>query len=248
MDLSRAIEYIQHHRKDLTLFNLADPSVAGELASLFRTQNLWIRTARTASGRPREVAVLSSASRVLAVVDVAELRELVSTVPTARDVGIADSEYADVLRPLKETTFTSYDKEELLYASREIEDRARRVGSGTIHAGFQRVSVMAEQQQIYRDIARRGVDVHGYGLPDAPVPDFGSGRIHTTDAAEVEQSWFVIFDGGRDPLQKSALLADRRGPDEYFGVVTYKPALVDRALAYLTDRYTPSDRSQRHSA
>jgi len=246
MDINRAIEYIRGHRKELTLFNLDDPSVAGELASLFETQNLRIGTARTASGRPREVAVLSSASGVLAVVAVAELRELVSGVPTAADVGIADSEYADVLRPLKETTFTSYDKEELLYASREIEDRARRVGSGTIHAGFQRVSVMAEQQQIYRDLARRGVDVHGYGLPDAPVPDFGSGRIHTTDAAEVEQSWFVIFDGGGQPTQKTALIAEQRD-DDWFGAWTYDAGIVDSLCTHFETTYPPSTDDRRLS-
>ncbi|MFC6722745.1 DICT sensory domain-containing protein [Halobacteriaceae archaeon SHR40] len=246
MDLSRAIEYIQHHRKDLTLFNLADPSVAGELASLFRTQNLRIRTARTASGRPREVAVLSSASRVLAVVDVAELRELVSTVPTARDVGIADSEYADVLQHLKETTFTSYDKAQLFYASREVEDRARRVGCGTIHAGFQRVSVMADQQRIYRDLARQGVEVHAYGLADAGLPDFGPGEIHTTDAEEIEQMWFVVFDGGGEPAQKTALIAEQRD-DGWFGAWTYDAVLVDDLCTHLETTYLTSTDDQRLS-
>jgi DICT domain-containing protein len=247
MDLSRAIEYIRGHRKDLTLFNLDDPSVAGELADLFQAQNLRIRTARTASGRPREVAVLSSARDVLAVVAVAELRELVGTVPTARDIGIADSAYADVLRHLKETTFTSYDKEQLLYASREVEDRARRVGAGTIHAGFQRVSVMADQQQIYRDLARQGVEVHAYGLADAPLPDLGDGEIHTTDAAEIEQTWFVVFDGGGEPTQKTALVAEHRGDDDWFGAWTYDAGIVDELCAHLETTYLSSPDGQRLS-
>lgn len=247
MDLNRAIEYIQGHRKELTLFNLDDTSVAGELASLFQTQNLRIGTARTASGRPREIAVLSSASGVLAVVDIAELRELVSSVPTARDVGIADSEYADVLQHLKETTFTSHDKEKLLYASREVEDRARRVGRGTIHAGFQRVSLMADQQRIYRDLARRGVTVHAYGLADAPRPDYGSGQIHMTSAREIEQTWFVIFDGGGDSCQKTALIAELRGDNDWFGAWTYDPDIVDELCTHLETTYLPSTDDQQLS-
>jgi DICT domain-containing protein len=248
MDLHRAIEYIRDHRKDLTLFNLDDPSVAEDLASLFRAQNLRIRTARTASGRPRELAVLGWASDVLAIVDVAKLRELAGTVPTARDVGIADSEYADVLRHLKETTFTSYDREQLLYASREIEDRARRVGAGTIHAGFQRVSLMADQQRIYRDLASRGVEVHTYGVADAELPDLGNGQIHTSDATEIQRSWFVVFDGDGDDCQKTALLAEQRGDNDWFGAWTYDAGIVDELCAHLDSTYLTTTDDQRLSS
>ena len=237
MDLTQAIEYIQDHRKDLTLFNLGEPSIAEELRSFFSTQNLRIQTAGTASGRPRALAILSSGRTILAIVDVSVLRELTESVPRASDVGIADSEYADLLRHLKETTFTSYDTEQLLYASREIEDRARRVGQGTIHAGFQRFSVMAEQEQIYSDLARRGIDVYAYGIPDTQPPDFATGEIHATNADEIAESWFVIFDGGGTNSQKSALIATERAEDDWFGAWTYDPAIVDRLCEYLDGTY-----------
>ena len=246
MDLNRAIEYIRAHQKDLILFNLDEQSVVGELADLFETQNVRIRAARTASGRPREVAVLSAASGVLATVDVADLRELISAVPATGDIGIADSAYADVLNHLKETTFTSDDKEALLYASREVEDRARRVGSGTIHAGFQRVSLMADQQRIYRDLARQGVEVHAYGVADTGLPDFGAGRIHTSDAAEIERTWFTVFDGGGQPAQKTALIAEQHD-GEWFGAWTYDGALVDDLCTYLERTYLTSTDDHRLS-
>lgn len=242
MNLKEAIEYVQGHRKDLVLFNLGDPSVAGELAAYFESQNVRIQTAETVSGRPRELGVLTSGREFLTIVDVAMLRELVASVPTARDVGIADSEYSDILRYLKETTFTSYDTGQLLYASREIEDRARRVGGGTIHAGFQRLSIMGNEQEIYQDLDRRGVDVHAYGLSDAPLPDFGGGVIHATNTAEIATTWFVVFDGGGTTSQKTALIATERAEDDWFGAWTYDPGIVDNLCAYLDSTYrSPTD-------
>jgi len=86
MDLQTTIEFIRDHRKDLTLFNLTgDRAIVDELASYFRTQNLRIRSVRTASGRPREIAVLGSRGEVLERVEVSLLRELVDSDPTASD-------------------------------------------------------------------------------------------------------------------------------------------------------------------
>jgi hypothetical protein len=199
-----SIEYIRHREKELRLLNV-DPTdgIHEELGAFFETQNVRITVDRTVSGKPEEVAVLSNATEVLAVVDVSTLRGLLKAVPTgAGDLGIADREYESVLRHLKETTFTSYDTQQLLYASREIEDRARRVGQGSIHTGFQRCSVIAEQRSIYADLARRGVSVHAYGVPDATPPDLSSGHVHTVSTDEVAETWFVVFDGGGNNTQR----------------------------------------------
>ncbi len=237
MDLRSGIEFIRRQEKELVLFNLApSSSVPEKLRELFQSQNVRIETARTASGYP-EVAVLSRADKVLAVVEITLLQELTANPPTgAGGFGIADAEFEPILRHLKETTFSSYSKEQLLYASREIEDRARRVGRGTIHAGFQRLSIMAEQEHVYRDVARRGVSVHAYGQPDTESPDFGPAQIHTTDAAEITETWFVIFDGGGDDCQKSALLAEKQS-NGWFGIWTYDEVIVDELSAYLLDTY-----------
>ncbi len=242
MDLRTGIEYIRRQEKELVLFNLdAESALPAALGELFETQNVRIRAARTSSGAP-SVAVLSRADTVLAVVGISLLEELVETAPTGPDgVGIADGAFDPILRHLKETTFSSYDTEQLLYASREIEDRARRVGKGTIHAGFQRVSVMAEQEHVYHDLARRGVTVHAYGQADADLPDFGLGRIHTTSAPEIANTWFVIFDGGGNDCQKSALLAAKQTVG-WFGIWTYDGAIVDGLSTYLQDTYVgPTD-------
>jgi len=244
LGLRDTIEYIRHHQKEFRLFNVdQSDAIHEELGTFFQTQNVRITADRTASGKPTEIGVLSDATGVLAVVDVSTLRDLLEDVPTgAGDLGIADEEYERVLRHLKETTFTSRDTEQLLYASREIEDRARRVGRGSIHTGFQRCSVIAEQRSIYADLARRGVSVHAYGVPDATPPDLGFGQVHAVSTDEVAETWFAVFDGGGNDTQKTALLAHERDEDAFYGVLTYDPGFVDHILEYLNRSFdSPSD-------
>ncbi|WP_227738972.1 DICT sensory domain-containing protein [Halorientalis pallida] len=239
MDLRDSIEYIRHREKELRLFNVGPTErIDEELRAYFETLNVRITVDRTASGKPEGVAVLSNATEVLALVDVASLQELLKDAPTGvGQFGIADGKYEDILRHLKETSFTSYDTEQLLYGSREIEDRARRVGQGTIHAGFQQCSVMAEQRSVYTDLARRGVAVHAYGVPDATPPDFGSGHVHAVSTAEIAETWFVVFNGGGDDTQKTALVARESDDIGFYGILTYDPGFVDHLLAHLNQTY-----------
>ncbi|WP_136688542.1 DICT sensory domain-containing protein [Halorhabdus amylolytica] len=249
MTLAQIVEAIHDHEKELTLFNCAlDDPIAADLATFFGTQNVRIRTVSTSSGRPADVAVLSDRDRVRSIVAVPTLRELLEGVPPGADaVGIADGEYEPILEPLKETTFTSYDTEQMLYTSREIEDRARRVRGGTIHAGFQRLSLFAEQRAIYADLAMRGVEVHAYGVPDTPPPDIDGGTVHPVENDEIAETWFVVFDGGGEELQKSALLAEERDEGSFYGAWTYDAAIVDSILDHLEGTYLAADRTPQRS-
>ncbi|WEL18361.1 MULTISPECIES: DICT sensory domain-containing protein [unclassified Halorhabdus] len=248
MTLARIVEAIHDHEKELTLFNCdRDDPIADDLAEFFRTQNVRIRTAKTASGQPAEIAVLSDRDRVRSVVAVSTLRDLLDGVlPGADAVGIADGAYEPILEPLKETTFTAYDTEEMLYTSREIEDRARRMRDGTIHAGFQRLSLFAEQRSIYADLAARGVDVHAYGVPDTPPPDI-DGAVHPIENDEIAETWFVVFDGGEQDGQKSALLAEERDEGSFYGIWTYDATIVDKILEHLEATYLFPDRAHPQS-
>jgi DICT domain-containing protein len=101
---------------------------------------------------------------------------------------------------------------------------------------------MAEQRSIYADLARRDVSVHAYGVPDATPPDLGSGQVHAVSTDEVAETWFVVFDGGGNDTQKTALLAHERDEDAFYGVLTYDPGFVDHILEYLNRTYdSPSD-------
>lgn len=238
-DLRDSIEYIKDHEKELCLFNVnSTDTIHDGIKAHFGTLNVRITGGRTVSGAPKEIAVLSNETEVLALVDVATLRQLLEDAPTGPDqLGIADGKYEDILRHLKETTFTSCDIEQLLYASREIEDRAHRVGQGSVHVGFQQCSIMAEQQSVYTDLARQGLSVHAYGVPDATPPDLGSGHVYAVLADEIAETWFVVFDGGGDDTQKTALLARESDENAFYGVLTYDPGFVDHVLAHLNKTY-----------
>jgi len=238
MTLRDGLEFVRRIEKELCIFNAAPEDPIDErLETLFETQNLRITTTRTSSGQP-PVAVLSDQDGVLETVSLSTLRAVADHNPGRTNaLGVADAGYDRLLAHLKETTFTSYDTEQMLYASREIEDRARRVGSGTIHAGFQRMSVLHGQRSVYGDLPKQGVTVHAYGVPDAPSPDFGSGHVHAVGSDELATTWFVIFDGGDTPSQKSGLIAEERAENEFYGAWTYDAEIVDRLCGYLDRTY-----------
>ncbi|WP_311173194.1 DICT sensory domain-containing protein [Halobellus ordinarius] len=250
MGLRRILTFVKTLEKELAFFNInpGDP-IVDEVETYFETQNLRVTVRETSSGAPTDLAILSREQSVLAVLAVETLRNLVAGAPPAdsAETGIADSEHEAILKHLKETTFTSYDTEQMLYASREIEDRARRVGAGSIHAGFQRCSVMAQQRAVYADLASRGLDVHAYGAPDVPPPDLGGGQVHAAETGELARTWFVVFDGGGDAEQKSALLAEERAEGDFYGVWTYDPNIVDGALDHLRRTYRPPDGDRKQS-
>ncbi|ACV12520.1 putative sensor protein [Halorhabdus utahensis DSM 12940] len=249
MTLSQIVEAISEHEKHLVLFN-CDPGdpIVEDLRVYFQSQNVRIEGETTASGAPANVAVLSDRESVLSIEAVSTLRELLENVPPGTDaIGIADGEYESILGHLKETTFTSYDSEQMLYATREIEDRARRVRAGTIHAGFQRLSELVEQRSIYADLAARGLDVHAYGVPDTTPPDIEGATIHAVENDEIAETWFVAFDGGDEDSQKCALLAEERGDGSFFGTWTYDPTIVDSILGHLEETYLAADRTQPQS-
>jgi len=138
MGLRQLIEFVQTLEKELALINIESAdAIEQQLTEYFETQNVRISSYRTSSGTPEGIAVLSTDDAVLEVISIATLRALVDSGRSGSTaVGVADEAYDSVLDHLKETTFTSYDTEQMLYASREIEDRARRVGDGTVHAQY----------------------------------------------------------------------------------------------------------------
>jgi hypothetical protein len=243
MDLRQTIEFVRALEKEFVLFNI-DPTdpIDDRLSTFFGTQNVTVTTEETASDSPAGIAVLSSEEEVLEATDVETLRTLVDHVESGTgSVGVSDTAYEPILSHLKETTFTSHSTKEMLYASREIEDRARRSGGGTVHAGFQRCTEMNDQRPIYSDLPRRDVSVHAYSVPDVTPPEIAGGQVHAVEAAEIAVCWFVVYDGGRDESQKSALLAEERAEEEFYGVWTYDAAIVDHICDYLERTYLSAD-------
>lgn len=185
-----------------------------------------------------ERAVLSGPDGTeLASVGLDALRDLTSGFE--RGVG-DDAAYADLVANLDHATFTSYDRRQMLQATREVEDRAWRAGAGGLYAGFQRLSKFRDQHRVYGRLAATDLDVHVYGQRDEPVDTPEGVAVHERDSAAFRETWFVIFDG-ETPAASSMLLAVEDGPttgesgdgDGFEGFWTFDADLVADGLAAL---------------
>ena len=241
MSLSAVIADVESRQKTLRVFN-PDPEteadVVEELSAFFRHQNVAVRGEETPSGRPESFAVLSLDELFLAAVSLGDLEEMMTSAPAGPGgLGIDDSAYHDVLQYLKETTFTSYSKSQMVTVSKEIEDRAWRVGNGRLFAGFQYTSIMKGQERTYEDLAKRDLEINAYGVPDETLPELAGVHLHVEESEELASTWFVVFDGGTEAANKSALLAEERSPDQFYGFWTYDPGIVDRIIDHLETTY-----------
>lgn len=149
-------------------------------------------------------------------------------------LGDADVNYSKLFGFLDNTLFTSYDRRQMLAASREIEERAWRIDAGALFVGFQNSAALDSQVSVYERLIRdRNLDVTIF------VEDEYEDRIADeidviTDAGgEIGAFWFVIFDGGGSDLSKCGLLAEERDPGRYYGFWTYDPERIDEIVSYL---------------
>jgi DICT domain-containing protein len=242
MSLIELIAGVEAHEATLTVFN-ADPAVTDELREYFTDRNVRIVDEQTASG-PEEFAVLSRDGEFVAAVTVGELlpgRDGDES-GASRDGTEADEATERVGKPvldhLDETMFTSYSRGDMVAASREIEDRAWRVGDGELHAGFQTLDVLSGEADTYDLLGEKAnLDVHAYAAAEGDAPETGHYTVHTGQSAELRETWFVAYDGGGYDDAKCALLAEERTPGEFYGFWSYDPETVDYIIDYLTERY-----------
>lgn len=238
MSLIEIIAGVESHEKTLTVVNpTANPELGKTLREKLRDRNVRIATETTKSGTPANFAVLSRDGDFETAFPLAALEAIVNPEPGDDNLGWDDETYRPVLQRLDETMFTSRSTKEMVAASREIEDRAWRLGKGTLHAGFQYLSTLEGELPVYERLGTKGIEVHAYATPDADIPEHEGFTLHLERAAEIKRTWFVIYDGAGNDLHKSALLAEERAPREFYGFWTYDPTTVDWILSYLNDTY-----------
>jgi len=250
MSLIELIAGVEAREPTLTVFN-ADPTVAEELRGHFADRSVRIAEERTDEG-PEGYAVLSRDGEFVTAVAVDEL------LPDAGDgtEGLDDGPVGEgagsggrrrrvgepILDHLDETMFTSYSRDDMVAASREIEDRAWRVGDGELHAGFQTLDVLTGEADTYDLLGEKErLEVHAYAANEGDPPDVEHYTVHVGETAEIRETWFVAYDGGGYDDAKCALLAEERAPGEFFGFWSYDPETVDHIIDYLTDRYGTGD-------
>jgi DICT domain-containing protein len=234
MSLSELIAGVEEHEKTLTVFN-SDAGVVAAFRERFADRNVTVRTESTPSGRPGEFATLSEDGEVLTATSVTDLQRMIEESDVA--LGLSDSPYQPLLNHMDETMFTSWSIDQMVAASKEIEDRAWRVGEGSLHAGFQYLSTLRGELPVYERLGSKDLDVHAYAVPDEDPPDHEEFTLHIERAEEIEKSWFVVFDGDGVDENKCALLAEEREPRKFYGFWTYGADTVDWIIDHLDSTY-----------
>lgn len=226
MALRELITDVEARRMTLTVVNTAASTVE-EIREQYADRNLEIRR-ETFDGDPRQFAVLSRDGEFVTALGLEEVRAPPGTPLT-------------VLDHLDETLFTSYSIRQMFLASREIEDRAWRVETGELHAGFQTVSILETQTEAYNRLGEHtDLSVHAYAAPveGASPPNHDHYALHVEPAAEIRETWFVVYDGGGIDENKCALLAEERDERSFYGFWSYDPDTVEYLLRYLRSTYS----------
>ncbi len=225
----------------LCVYNYGGPEAAvADIASYFDVDSNDVSRKRTAD-KPDGTAVVAVDGDPLLEARVTALRRAVrTTAEVLRNVDPAEPLPSDLLASLSGGTFASHDRRRLLVASRHIERRVHRVGAGALHASFQRLSRLANDLPTlayYNLLARAGVDVYVYGVPDERLENADELTVVGVDSGEIASTWMVAFDGDGDDDEKAALLAREEASNDWRGFWTFDPAAVDGVIEYTTATY-----------
>ncbi|WP_247008954.1 DUF7504 family protein [Halorientalis litorea] len=245
VSLKAVIDDVATERPQLTVYNYdGDPTRLAALESHCETINVAFRETTLREDTPHNVAMLHRGSDLIGAEPVQSL--LASFEAVEGDIEAPETDARALLTDLSRSTFGARgaDWAFLVDISHVIEMEAWRAGSGTLHAGFQRLSNLwgdDEARRVYRRLAESGVEVHVYGAPDTDPEEWDGVTTHPTTNEEIGTSWFVVYDGGGDPEGRAALLVQKSGPGTYDGFWTYRADLTDRIANYVAERYaTPN--------
>lgn len=238
--LREILRAVEDYRQVVTVYNYTgDETRLKDLRRFFGNQNVELRQRRTSDGVPRDFVVLHREGEFIAA---DRFDEVHAAAMGRRRVATPDSletmPYPTVIERIEHTIFEGYDKRTMIGISRGVEQFAWRAAEGEIHAGFQRLSLIDQQRQIYESLADRGVDVHVYGEADTDIrnPAF---TTHESDDEEITRSWFVVFDREEGP--RRGLLAWERVPDDFHGFWTTRDEPIDAVLARVRERFPPTE-------
>lgn len=224
--LDTLIDEAQHHDKRITVYT--DETSAG-VEARFGDSSVATEQKQLPPEGPVPFVTIHDEGRFVGSLSLADFEELM-TPPVTRpgDREEVSASYRVLFELLDNTVFDSLDRRQLLGASREIEDRAFRVGHGTLHACFQSLSTFRDQAEVYHYLAAEtDLDVHVYGKADWDPPEIAGITYHRSGGFPIERFWALAFDGGSDGTQTCGLVARHRDEaDGYTGFWTYDPEMV----------------------
>lgn len=223
---------VEQQRKDCTVYSSSPDT---DLDERLATRNVSVTHRQLPSGGPRPFVTIREDSDTVGALSVQRLEGLLSPpVDQSLETDTIDTGLSETFELFDETLFRSLDRRQLLLASREIEDRALRVGSGTLRAQFQTWESFEPQKEIYHRLATEtDLSVHLYGPSDRAPSDLDGITVHSDSAGALAPFWSLAFDGGPDPEQACVLLAEE-GTTGYEGFWSYDPDLVARVVDELS--------------
>ncbi len=238
MTLADFVDDVAAERKTLTIYAGDD---APDVSAYFDTRNVTVEREPLPPGGPSGFAVLRDSAGFVGAFGLAELAELLEPPlfrPWYRDD--VSEPWRALYTVLDDALFASFDRRQLLATAREIENRAWRVGAGTLRVGFQRVDAYRSQLDVYRRLAAEtDLDIRAYvdGEAGADLPSVAGVAVVTSSAPEIGRYWFLAFDAAGDPTNACALLAEERDPGSFHGFWTYDPDRVAAISSYLQRTY-----------
>ena len=236
MTLADFLDDVETRRMTVSVYA---SEAAPDVAAHFETRNVTVERETLPSGGPNGFVVVRDDDGFVGAFGLTELADLLAP-PVFRpwDHEDVSRPWRDLYEILDNTLFAAFDRRQLLAVAREIENRAWRVGDGTLRVGFQRPAAYRAQADVYRRLQREtDLTIHVYldeDWDEALVPDV---NVHAPTSGEIGAYWFLAFDAAGDPTNCCALLGEERSSGSYYGFWTYDPDRVERLSAYLRATY-----------
>jgi DICT domain-containing protein len=238
--LREALDEVRRGEQEVII--RADPSADAttRVADYFEPFNIDIGVEPSEGSDERKTVVLREDGSVVATSDLEWIDEYLTCL---RMDDVAGDHAPPVLNHIDTRTFTSMNVRRMVLASREIETMAHRVGEGTLHSGFQKLSRVRTQTSIYRKLVDAGLDVHIYGVDDGPdvSPELASLLSSTTvrcePSPELAESWFVLFTSEETTAGMFAVATEPGEKERFDGCWTYREDLIRRMGDHLSERY-----------
>jgi hypothetical protein len=248
--LQQFIDELDSRRRRIVVVNGDD--VSEEVADIVAYfDRLDLETAAvTATALPESFLVLTDGEEFLGAIGVADLHEYLFasfTDDTFRmlDAGVrASAAIEGFLGHLDGNVYSLSGDGKLPIASvsQLLETRAWHRGTGTLHAGFQRLSNLRSDSATltrYRKLAECGVETSVYGRPDWTPSEWTEIAAYGDESGDhLEAYWFVVY-RGPEATDDGAVLAREDADGRYTGFWTFDSETVAALAETLVEEYQP---------
>lgn len=225
MTLNALIEEFRAQKHQVTVYRSGDQRA---IESWLATHGVPVESRSLPAGGPAPFIEIKTDGDVVGIIGVEAVEALFEPPirPPGDRAGVSAG-YRALFEILEKTVLTGMTRRELLAVSREIEDRAFRVGEGTLWVSFQTLSTFRSQTDVYRTLgAETDLEIHIYGVEDWTPPAIDGITYHPKASERFEPYWVLAYDGGPDETQASGLVAEAHA-EGYTGFWTNDVATVE---------------------